>query len=103
MSLNESRSGEMRMDFITFVSWVLTVMLISTIISPKIDVYVGMFTVRVRVSVFSPLKVVLLQVVRVRARCIRDYQLKVFFFFTFFNYGGVGAGRCLSCRRVNPG
>lgn len=47
MSLNESRSGEMRMDFITFVSWVLTAMLISTIISTKIDVYVGMFTVRI--------------------------------------------------------
>lgn len=87
MSLNESRSGELRMDFITFVSWVLTVMLISTIISTEIDVYVGMFTVRVRVSVLSPLKVVRLQVVRVRARCIRDYQLKVFSFLHFSTMG----------------
>lgn len=82
MSLNESRSGEMRIDFATFVSWlhVLTVMLISSIISMKIDVYVDMCTVRARISVLSPVKVVLLQAVRVRARYIRDDQLKVFSF-----------------------
>lgn len=71
-----------------FFSWVLTVMLISTIISTKIDVYVGMFTVRVRVFVSSLLKVVLLQVVRVRAPLHQRLSIKSFFLFHIFQLWG---------------
>lgn len=103
MSLNESRSGEMRMDFITFF-------FLGFNSNVNFDDYFyenwrlcWHVHSQVRVSVLSPLKVVLLQVVRVRAPLHQRLSIKSFFFlFAFFNYGGVGAGRCLSCRRVNP-